>query len=97
VQKRTGRGLVLIGAAHHDLQRVVGRGALQRLGLVPRRAHPDVALLICCQNYRHRFRVDRRDHRVGRRETLRYLPEDFGARSLWGLYANARWAGETVG
>jgi hypothetical protein len=34
----------LVGAAHDDLQRVVRQWPLQCLSLVPRRAHPDVAL-----------------------------------------------------
>src|SRR5579864_9111046 len=38
--------VLLLFATHHDIERVVGQRALQRLGLVPRRAHPDVSLFI---------------------------------------------------
>jgi hypothetical protein len=37
--------------------------ALQRLGLVPRRAHSHVALLVGCQDHRHGLRVVRRNCR----------------------------------
>jgi hypothetical protein len=36
----------LVCAARHDLDGVVSQRPLQRLRLVPRRAHPDVALLV---------------------------------------------------
>ena len=34
----------LVDTAHDDLQRIVGQGALQRLGLIPRRASKRRAL-----------------------------------------------------
>ena len=57
----------LVGAACNDTQCVVWQGPLQRLRLVPRRAHPDVALFVRRQNYRHGLRVDGLDDRVRRR------------------------------
>ena len=57
----------LIPAAHHQRDRVIRQRPLQRLRLVPRRAHPDVALLVGDQDHRHRLRVDRLDDRVRRR------------------------------
>jgi hypothetical protein len=40
-------GLVLLVlSAHHDPQRIIRQRPLQRLGLIPRRAHPDVALFV---------------------------------------------------
>ena len=57
----------LVRAARNNPDRVVGQGPLQRLGLIPRRAHPDVALLIGRQDHRHRLRMDRLDDRVRRR------------------------------
>ena len=44
-----------------------GKRPLHRLGLIPRRAHPDVAFLVCQQDDRHGFRVDGFDHGVRRR------------------------------
>src|SRR5271169_5590481 len=38
------RLVFLIGATRHDLQRVVGQWPLQRLCLIPRRAHPASAI-----------------------------------------------------
>jgi hypothetical protein len=38
--------------------------SLKRLGLVPRRPHPDVAFFIRGQDHRHRLRVDRLDDSV---------------------------------
>jgi len=36
----------LVGAAHHDPERVIRQWPLQRLGLIPRCAHPHVPLLV---------------------------------------------------
>ncbi len=44
-------------AAHDNLQDVIGQRPLQRLGLVPRRAHPDVAFCLIGQDHRHRLRI----------------------------------------
>jgi hypothetical protein len=38
------RPVFLVGTTRDDLQRVVGQWPLQRLGFVPRRAHPNVPL-----------------------------------------------------
>jgi hypothetical protein len=55
-------GLVfLVHTARDDPDRIVGQRPLQRLGFIPRRAHPDVALLLCQQDDRHGLRVDRFD------------------------------------
>jgi hypothetical protein len=43
------RLVFLIRAAHHDLDRVVRQWPPQRLGVVPRSAHPHVPLLVDCQ------------------------------------------------
>jgi hypothetical protein len=60
------RHVFLLGAAHDDLERVVSQRPLQRLRLIPRRAHPDIPFFIGRQDHRHRLRVDRLDHRVRR-------------------------------
>ena len=57
----------LVRAAHHDLERVIRQRTLQRLGFIPRRAHPDVPLLIGRQDHRHRLGMDRLDDGVRRR------------------------------
>src|SRR5215469_11506319 len=56
--------VLLVLAAHHDLERLVRQRSLQRLHLVPWRAHPNVALLIGRQDHRHRLRMDRLHHRI---------------------------------
>jgi hypothetical protein len=63
----SGSPVFLLLDPHHDLERIIGQGPLQRLRLIPLSAHPYVALLVGRQDYRHRFRMDWRDHRVGRR------------------------------
>ena len=61
------RGLVfLVRAAHHDLQRIILQWPLQRLRFIPRRAHPDIALLVRRQDNRHGLAMDRLDHNVRR-------------------------------
>ncbi|MCP1776034.1 hypothetical protein ABIF65_006797 [Bradyrhizobium japonicum] len=60
------RAILFIGPAHDDTERVIRQRWLQRLGLVPRRVHPNVALLIGRQDHRHGLRMDRLDHRVRR-------------------------------
>ena len=57
----------LVRAARDNLERVIRQRPLQRLRLVPRRAHPDVPLLVGRQDHRHGLGVDRLDHRVRRR------------------------------
>jgi NAD(P)-dependent dehydrogenase (short-subunit alcohol dehydrogenase family) len=49
---------------HHDLDRIVRQRSLQRLRLIPRRAHPDVSLLISQQDHRHCLGMDRLDDGV---------------------------------
>ena len=41
-----GHPIFLVLAAHHDLERIIGQWPLQRLRLIPRRAHPDIALFV---------------------------------------------------
>ena len=59
-------------AAHHDLERIVRQWPLQRLGLVPRRAHPNVPFLIGGKDHGHCLRMDRLDHgiRCGREKSV---------------------------
>jgi hypothetical protein len=59
-------GVLLVGAAHHNSQRVVWQRPLQRLCLVPWCAHPDVALFVCPQDHGHGLRLDRFDDSVRR-------------------------------
>jgi hypothetical protein len=62
-----GGGLVFLAlATRHDLQRIVRQRPLQRLRLIPWRAHPDVSFFVGRQDHRHRLRVDRLHHRVRR-------------------------------
>jgi hypothetical protein len=42
---RRRRHILLIRPTRYDLQRVVGQGPLQRLRLIPRRAHPNIPFL----------------------------------------------------
>jgi hypothetical protein len=64
--------IFLLGAAHHDLERIIGQRPLQRLRLIPRRARPNVALLVGRQDHGHRLGMDRRDNSVrrGRQEAI---------------------------
>ena len=48
--------------AHHDLERIIGQWALQRLRVIPRRPHPNVPFFIGRQDRRHGLRMG--DHRV---------------------------------
>ena len=59
------RPVFLVRPSHHDLERIIRQWPLQRLRLVPRRAHPDIALLIGHQDHRHRLRMDRLDDAFG--------------------------------
>jgi hypothetical protein len=61
------RLIFLVDAARDDLQRIIRQRPLQRLGLIPRRAHPHVALFIGRQDHRHRLRMDRFDNGIRRR------------------------------
>jgi hypothetical protein len=56
----------LVGTPHHDVEHVIRKRSLQRLRLIPRRAHPDIALLVGGQDHRHYLRVDRLHDRVRR-------------------------------
>jgi hypothetical protein len=63
------RLVFLVGAARNDLQRVVRQRALQRLGFIPGRTQPHVALFIRVQDHRHGLRVNRLDDGIrGRRQ-----------------------------
>ena len=61
-----GRLVFLVGTTRNDLQGIIWHRPLQRLCFIPRRAHPDVSLLISRQDHRHCLRMDRLDHRVRR-------------------------------
>jgi hypothetical protein len=50
-----GESVFLVRATHDDLQDIVGQRPLQRLGFIPLRSQPDVALFIGSQDYRHRL------------------------------------------
>jgi hypothetical protein len=56
-----GHPIFLIRTAHDDLERIVRQRPLQRLRLIPWRAHPNIALFIGGQDHWHYLRVDRRD------------------------------------
>jgi hypothetical protein len=58
------RLIFLICTARHDLDLFIRQRPLQRLRLIPRRTHPDVALFIGGQDHRHGLGMDRLDHRV---------------------------------
>jgi hypothetical protein len=60
------RAILFVGPAHVDPERIIWQWPLQRLGLVPRRAHPDIPFFIGGQDHWHRLRVDRLDDRVWR-------------------------------
>jgi hypothetical protein len=60
------RLISLVGTTGNDLERVIRQWPLQRLRLIPWRAHPDVTLLIGRQDHRHRLRMDRLDDLVWR-------------------------------
>ena len=60
------RTILLLRPACHDLERVSRQRSLQRLRLIPRCPHPNVALLVRRQDHRHRFGVDRLRHGVRR-------------------------------
>jgi hypothetical protein len=49
----------LIGAAGDDLQSIIRRRTLQRLRVIPRRPHPDVALFVRGHDHRHSLGMDR--------------------------------------
>jgi len=60
------RLVFLVRTTRDDLQSIVCQRPLQRFRLIPWRAHPDVALLIRCQDHRHRLRVNWLDDCVRR-------------------------------
>jgi hypothetical protein len=47
------RPILFIPTSRHDLQRVIRQRPLQHLRLSPRRAHPNVTLLVGRQYHRH--------------------------------------------
>ena len=59
-QLRCCRAVFFVCAAHHDLENVIRQRSLQRLRLIPWRAHPDIALLLGSQDHRHSLRMDGR-------------------------------------
>src|ERR1035437_7804882 len=69
---RSGNGgtRIILAAGRNDLESTVRQRPLQRLGLVPRCAHPDVVFFSGRQNDRHRLRMHPPDFRVrfGREE-----------------------------
>ena len=60
------RLVFLIGAAHDDLERIIGQWTLQRLRLLPGRAHPDIPFLLGREDHRRRLRMNRRNNHVRR-------------------------------
>jgi len=77
----------LIGAAGDDLQSIIRRRTLQRLRLIPRRPHPDVALFVRGHDHRHspgdgsaQRQVFRRHHQT-RRKQDEGLPGGVGLRT----------------
>jgi len=65
-RRSRGNPIFLVFAAHDDLERIIRQWPLQHLRFIPRRTHPDIALLIGGQDHRHRLVMDRRDDRVQR-------------------------------
>lgn len=59
--------IFLINAARNYLEGFIRQWALQRLRFIPRRAHPDIVLLLRRQDHGQSLRVDRHNHRVRRR------------------------------
>jgi hypothetical protein len=59
--------IFFVGPPRYNPQRIVRQRPLQRLCLVPRRAHPHIALFIGCQDHRHGLGMYRFDNRVRRR------------------------------
>jgi hypothetical protein len=60
------RSIFLLRATQHDLQRIIRQWPLQRLRLIPWRAHPHIALLLRGQDHRHGLGMYRLDYGVGR-------------------------------
>ena len=56
----------LVRSPHDDFQRVVRQRPLQRLGLIPGRAHPDVALPVRHHDDWYGLRMDRLDDGIRR-------------------------------
>ena len=61
------RPIFLVRPARYNFHGVVRQWPLQRLGFIPRRAHPDIALLVGRQDHRHGLGVDRHYDGVRRR------------------------------
>ena len=59
--------IFLTPAAHHQCDHVIRQRPLQRLGLIPWRAHPHVPYFVGGQDHRHGLGMDRLDDRVRRR------------------------------
>ena len=50
-----GSPIFFVRSPHHDLQRIIQQWPLQSLGLIRRRAHPDITFFIGRQDHRHRL------------------------------------------
>jgi hypothetical protein len=61
-----GSPIFFVRSPHDDLQRIIRQWPLQCLGLVPRRAHPNIPLLVGGQDHRHGLGMDRLDNGVRR-------------------------------
>ena len=75
------RSLVLfVLPARDNLERVIGQWPLQRLRLIPRRAHPDVPFLVGRQDHWHGLGMDGLDDRVrcGRQEAVDQMRPGIG-------------------
>jgi hypothetical protein len=57
----TGSSWIVLAAGHDNAQRAIRDRTLQRLGLVPWSAHPDIVLLGRCQDHRHGLGVNAAD------------------------------------
>jgi hypothetical protein len=60
------RHIFLIGTTRNDPYGIIWRRSLQRLGFIPRRAHPDVTFFGRHQDHRHGLGMDRFNDRVRR-------------------------------
>src|ERR1700722_17109215 len=52
-----GGSRIFLATCRNDLESAIRKRPLQRLGVIPRRAHPDIVLLCRRQNDRHGLRV----------------------------------------
>jgi len=58
------RSTSLLLTAHHDFSASSGSCVLEHLRLIPRCAHPDIALFIVGQDHWHGLRMNRLDYRI---------------------------------